>query len=424
MFDAMDPTVREEVAVIAATPNRDLDLLFVIDDSPTMLDKQESVKAAFPSFVSALQTNQGGLPNLHIGVVTTDLGTRATDGTTGPQIGSGPGACVNTGKGGNLIMNAAFTGTFIIDVDSGAGTRMTNYTGSLADAFSAVASVGAAGCGFEQPLEAAKVALDANPTNVGFLRETANLGVIFVTDEDDCSIGSTALMSSDTATLGPLQSFRCTRFGVTCDVGGTTPDDMNTVGDKSSCHSNEGSPYVAPVEPYAPWFKGLKARPEMVMFAALAGPTMPFKVELRAPSGGGTAIPTLVESCTYTTSLGMAYAYPPVRLAQTVSHFGRNAFETVCNNDVTMQMDNIASHVKGLIGDTCLTRVIAMPPNCTVTDTNSTGTKSLPMCGSGDCWTLVSDPAACVSFDHLYVDIKRSAAPPPDTVTTVRCVVP
>ena len=426
-----DGTPREEVAVIAATPNRDLDMLFVVDDSPTMLDKQESLKAGFPRFVELLAMNQGGLPNLHIGVVTTDLGTRGTeDAVPGPQIGSGPGSCMNLGDGGILQTNNStlVTGNFISDIDDGSGTRMTNYTGTLAGAFSAFASVGATGCGFEQPLEAAKVALDNNPANAGFLRPTANLAVIFVTDEDDCSIAQTELMGPDTATLGPLQSFRCTRFGVTCDVNGTTPDEMNMTSvekaDKSGCHSNEASAYLTHVDTYAPWFKALKPRPEMVMFAALAGPTTPVKVVLVTPPGGGTAIPGLAASCMYTSGSNMAVAYPAVRLAQTVAQFGRNAFENVCNTDVSAQLGVIANRVNGMIGDTCLTRSIAMPANCVVTDTNSTGTKTLPKCGTGDCWELVADPAACVSFDHLYINIKRGSPAPADTVTTVRCVVP
>ena len=43
--------------------------------------------------------------------------------------------------------------------------------------------------------------------------------------------------------LGALQSFRCTRFGITCEGGGTTPDAMNEAGQKTSCHSNEASPF-------------------------------------------------------------------------------------------------------------------------------------------------------------------------------------
>src|SRR5262245_18647903 len=68
-----DPTTRQDVASIAVTPNRDIDLLFVIDDSPTVLDKQTSLKNAFPTFVNVLSATPGGFPNVHIGVVTSDL---------------------------------------------------------------------------------------------------------------------------------------------------------------------------------------------------------------------------------------------------------------------------------------------------------------------------------------------------------------
>jgi hypothetical protein len=71
-----------------------------------------------------------------------------------------------------------------------------------------------------------RAALDGNPANAGFLRPGATLGVIFLTDEDDCSVRSPTLFSPANAVLGPLESFRCTRFGVTCEDGGGTPDEI------------------------------------------------------------------------------------------------------------------------------------------------------------------------------------------------------
>src|SRR5678815_649034 len=91
---------------IPVTVNRDIDILFVIDDSPSMLDKQTNLKANFPTFIDVLNTIQGGLPNVHIGVVSSDLGTKgADDATAGPSIGSGPGSCSGTGASGNLQTN-------------------------------------------------------------------------------------------------------------------------------------------------------------------------------------------------------------------------------------------------------------------------------------------------------------------------------
>jgi hypothetical protein len=126
----------------------------------------------------------------------------------------------------------------------------------------------------------------------------------------------------------------------------------------------------------------------------------------------------------YPTSTGSAQADPPVRLAQFVSRFTRNSFENVCMDDLTVPVTTIASKIRNMIGDTCLARAIAMPADCVVTDTNSAGTKTLPVCGSGDCYKLNSDPTNCPAFDHLRVDITRAAPPPADTVTSVRCVVP
>src|ERR1700712_2487111 len=67
--------------------NRDVDILFVVDDSPSMLDKQANLAANFPNFINVLNTIQGGLPDVHIGVVTSDLGASGADGMVAPSIG-------------------------------------------------------------------------------------------------------------------------------------------------------------------------------------------------------------------------------------------------------------------------------------------------------------------------------------------------
>src|SRR5688572_13525992 len=146
---------RVEYKDIPVTVNRDIDILFIIDDSPSMLDKQTNLKANFPNFINVLNTIEGGLPNVHLGVVSSDVGTKgADDATAGPGIGSGPGSCSGNGKSGNLQVGpngATLLGgnLFISDVKNSAGLRDVNYTGKLEDAFSAIASLGAGGCGFE-----------------------------------------------------------------------------------------------------------------------------------------------------------------------------------------------------------------------------------------------------------------------------------
>ena len=140
MQDAPDPY--KLVAEVRATPNRSLDLLFVIDDSPSMADKQANLAANFPTFINVLNSAPGGLPDLHIGVVTTDVGTTGTEVTgPGPAIGQlGNGGCSGTGDGGNLqTFGAPITGTYISDIKQSDNSRTRNFTGTLEAAFSTMA---------------------------------------------------------------------------------------------------------------------------------------------------------------------------------------------------------------------------------------------------------------------------------------------
>src|SRR5689334_11033098 len=206
---------RVEYKEIPVNLNRNVDILFVIDDSPSMLDKQTNVKTNFPKFIDVLNTIQGGLPDVHIGVVTSDIGTKGTqDPAPASPIGLvGMGGCSGTGKSGNLQTFGA-TGdlmagsVFISDIKTSTGARQTNYTGNLTDVFAKLASAGAGGCGFEQHLEAMHRALDNNPANATFLRPDAFLAVIFLADEDDCSMSHSTLLGPEGPALGPLQSFR------------------------------------------------------------------------------------------------------------------------------------------------------------------------------------------------------------------------
>src|SRR5256885_15171396 len=58
----------------AVNPIRDIDLLFVIDDSGSTSNKQRNFTANFPNFMRALEMVPGGLPNVRIAVVTSDVG--------------------------------------------------------------------------------------------------------------------------------------------------------------------------------------------------------------------------------------------------------------------------------------------------------------------------------------------------------------
>ncbi len=336
-------------AAIDADPQvaeRRVDILFVIDNAPSMLDKYTTLRNNLPNFINVLQTIQGGFPNVHIGVITPDLGTRgALDATPGTPVGgSGPGSCFNNGSGGKLRTHASVNGSFIVDVELTDGTRLRNYTGTLTEAFFGLASVGTQGCGFEQPLEAAKLALSSQTTtNAGFLRPDAKLVIIFIDDEDDCSVARTTFFDSDPTTLGPFQSFRCNRFGHVCATGGTDADQMNQVGAKDGCTSNESSTYLTHVADYVTFFRGLKSDPANVIIGIIAPPPMPYAVELRAPSGGGTAIPAVAHSCQGNGPNGPEVGDPGVRLAEFANGFpNRSTYDTICQQDLSAVVTQIA----------------------------------------------------------------------------------
>src|SRR5262249_43123977 len=71
------PMVKPQAAsgnTFQASINRQLDLLFMIDNSNSMASAQANLKANFSSFMSVLKGIDGGLPDLHLAVVTSDMG--------------------------------------------------------------------------------------------------------------------------------------------------------------------------------------------------------------------------------------------------------------------------------------------------------------------------------------------------------------
>ncbi|HEY4240869.1 MAG TPA: hypothetical protein VGM88_13695 [Kofleriaceae bacterium] len=437
---------RVEYKDIPLTINRDLDLLFLIDDSPSMTDKQLNLATNFPNFVNVLQTIQGGLPDVHIGVATSDLGSSGANGTIGPSVGTAgqQGACVNNGKNGVLQLGGAtglVTGTYISDVANTTGGRTVNYTGTLPDTFGKMAKVGDFGCGFEQHIEGVKQAL-TDGRNPGFIRADAYLAVVFIADEDDCSLQDPTLLQANTTTLGPLQSFRCTDQGITCDVGGTTVAQMREVGVKSQCHPNDDSQYLTQVSPYVDFLKTVKGGDETkIVMAAISGPTDMVATELRAPSAGQQAIPALAHSCTYQGSDGTEVADPAIRIKFLIDQFpNRNTFSTICQQDLSGGLQEIADLLKTVIGDPCIDGQLEdVDPNtdgpqydCSVSDVTMQGQPGqhetvIPACDDGHtvtpCWYFDTMTMSCPDPAHPELVIDRGGTTPaPDTHLVAYCV--
>jgi hypothetical protein len=426
--------------------NRDIDILFLIDDSPSMADKQANLEANFHRFVETLETIEGGLPNVHIAVATSDLGTKGADDSLPASytISGDGGTCSGYGKDGRFQTNGApVQGQFLIDIANGDGTRTRNYSGDLVDVFTQMASVGQTGCGFEQHLEAIHRALDNNPANAGFLRFNAYLAVVILGDEDDCSFSHSSLLGPDVATLGPLASFRCTRFGVACALGGSSPDQMNMPGGKDDCQSNNSKLYLTDVQRYINFLNGLKADPSHVIVADIGAPPTPVAVEMDGPMGSQQ--PALTHSCNYLDATNtLEVGDPTVRIDQFMKGFsGRSTFQDICAQDLSPGLVQLGEVVKQVIGDPCITGTLAdvdpLEPgdqyDCQVSDVTDPGQPdevdtALPACDNADptmatnlpCWSIVTDMQHCLAGDHLALKVERSVTPPANTHVIAYCV--
>ena len=428
-----------EVIAVPATPNKRLDLLFVVDDSASMTDKQAALVAAFPQMMDVLAELDGGLPDLHIGVVTSDLGVAAATDPDGAT--SALQACRGAGKAGALHVGDAvdIDDAFISDLDDGAGGRIRNYRGALRDVFAANALVGDQGCGFEQHLGAMARAL-TNPVNAGFLRADANLAVIIVADEDDCTAAAPGLFTTETALAGPLDSFRCTRFGITCDEA------VDADGAKTNCKPSQDSPLVASVEPYIDALLATKADPRAIMVAAIAGMTDPVVIGEVDINQSGTPQRALFPSCDFDALDGApSMAAPAVRIGALLAAFpGRSQLTSICAPDLARPLVQIGASAKKLVGDPCIeTTLLAdaapalagVQPTCEVVDVGADDATSvaLPACTAGttspgtaiDCYELAADVAACPrQREHLRLRVRRApgSASTAGMWTHVRCL--
>jgi hypothetical protein len=166
-----------------------VDVLFVIDSSPAMATYETQLRQTLQTVAELAADRLTGMrADLHVGVLTTDLG----DGTsvTDDRVAM-PGSCHGLGNGGALRRHALVDGAYLIDRYT-PSTNASNYQGDLVSTLAAMTDVGDAGCDRIQPLEAIRLALDNNPHNAGFLRADAKLAIVVLAAQDDASPGDPA----------------------------------------------------------------------------------------------------------------------------------------------------------------------------------------------------------------------------------------
>ena len=335
----------------AFVPVRKVDMLVVVDDSAETRLMQDNLVRNFPTFINRLM-DPPGLPDLHVAVISTDMGAGdgsiagcdATGGKNGIFQYQARADCTSTG----LAPGA----TFIADD----GTNR-NYAGPISDVFGCIAALGESGCGFEHQLAAITRALGADGSpppaeNQGFLRPDAFLVILLLTNEDDCSAPAGSnfydTMTNETlaSDLGPPLNFRCNEFGHLCN--GAKPPRLAPNGDVNAkvaldgCVSAEGAGMLTPVATIVSQLRALKPFPDQqIVITAIAGPTTPYQVTWRNPLLMDTGPwPGIEHSCAATDG---HVADPAIRIADFVHRFGDNGLVlSACSDNWGSALDRTA----------------------------------------------------------------------------------
>jgi hypothetical protein len=398
---------------------RNVDILFIVDNSRSMRAEQDNLIAQFESLMAVLEEISGGLPNVHIGVTSTDLGTApynlngctiqngdngklmkgVNDSCTNPinqnyVVDIEPKGCVIEKNDTDQCIvdecaqvnceqvafdddegNHTEPDNLLIYTDANGCSRCRNYNNeSLRQVFQCIANLDIYGCGFEQTLEAMDRAIyNTSGLNGGFLRTNAYLSIFFISDEDDCSAESSGSIFNDlgdvsiTSTYGPVASFRCTEFGISCDEQWNRIVAPNTIDVYHNCKSRvTGDPLnlLYPVSKYTYSLRQIKDT-DMIIAAAIAGPF------------DGTLSVGLNEQQNPTLQFICGEVVPGVRIKEFVEAFTTDpedltwAYTNICGTDYSVALEGLGNKIKSLVEVQCITTPLKGCPDPLAANTDS-----------------------------------------------------
>ena len=445
---ASPPKVTLSTVTVPVHTSAKLDLLFMMDNSPSMGAMQEELRRHFGDLLQQLAgTVAGHALDLHVGVVTSDYGAGHVPNLAGgcdASPGGQRGRLQAVGAAADPSCVAPTGAPFIRYRQSSDGTIDSNLPSGtdLLTAFTCMASVGSTGCGFEHQLESVYAALRDDSFNAGFVRDDAQLVVVFVTNEDDGSAPPASdIYNPDPsllATYGAYDTFRQTRFGVACgnplmlpsqSMGGPLTD---CVPAPALSPADIGQEYD--VSRYVALFTqprtqgGVKDDPRDVMLVGVMPPTTPFTVEQIAvgtgngvgaypnpaayqpcPAGTPSTAPEcmirLQHACQNHVAPGF-FGDPPIRLASVIDKVALHSVSNICGDDPDVapsfggMMQGIGRVMATDIDGGCLGHALAdaAHPACTVT----AGAATLPACAgatTSGCWLVADDPRCPAAAD-------------------------
>lgn len=393
---SVSPCTQANVAREIAVTNVDrVDLLFLVDNSGSMAQEQESLRRELPAMIRILTSgdfDQDGrldgpddfepVKNLNVSIVSSDMGTA--------------GYAVPTCDNGDLGDDFGDDGVF----RTAGNTAVTGCLGAYGPVFNfqpemggspedfafdvgCVASLGTGGCGFEQQLESILKALTPRtaleditaPTfvpvgsaraasglerpfymetqphgdveNAGFMRDRAVLAIIPVTDEEDCSAHDEQIFNPSG---GP---FAGTDLNLRC---------YNEDFEQAALH---------PVSRYVEGYLQLRPTPASIIYAPITGipldlvPAPNARIDWNAilddermqyrvdPSNPNRVLP----SCNVPL---VGEAFPPrriVRLARDLEARGAHVTaQSICQTSYAGALREIIRQISSALSTTCLPR--------------------------------------------------------------------
>ena len=397
---------QEKQDAIALTVNKDVDILFVIDNSGSMAEEQATLAQNFASFINVLERPEVEA-NYRIGITTTDNGNPWC-GTTGPE-------------GGNLRLSSCrsreteftFNGATVVEAfdDACAAVCPEEWTNieiqpsaisgsedmvarpwlesiegktnlpeglSTTQAFQCFGPQGIDGCGFEQHLESMwktiRRSADQNEDEFGFIRDNAILSIVHLTDEVDCSYNTewdTIFLPEGDRVFWSVKdaasptSAVCWNAGVACSGSDCQPVDFDVSGNEVTSNPEENA-VLRPIQRYIDIVQNLENQKQVitpdqeVLVALIAG----------VNSDGTVTYAESLSDTTFNNDFGIGpgcesaagRAVPPVREKAFADAFKvgdqRNLF-SICDSDYSPALEAIAEAIADQVKPACMPACVA-----------------------------------------------------------------
>lgn len=475
------------------TVNKDVDVLFVIDNSGSMGEEQAILAQNFGSFITVLE-QEGVEANYRIGVTTSDNGNDWCNGT-GPEAGKLVLSSCKTRISDFLFNNGMvdvqdlacndictlteaeleITPT-TTDLDSTEVARpwLENIEGkknipastSTVDAFRCFGPQGINGCGFESQLESMYLSLkradDAKEKEYGFLRAQAILAIVHVTDEEDCSYNKNyseifsqdgnKVFWSDPAAAFPTSAV-CWNAGVTCTGDPSGYD--SCVATNKDVDGNEGVPdneaVLHPMNRYNGLLDGLEVQKQdfnaqqEIIVALIGGVNNQGDVFYQSVANTDPTYENnfgIGPGCTAPPPMGSTEpvtAVPPVRIKALVDRFSEGNLFSICEDDYSPALEEIANRIRDQIQPACYTKcvkdtdasTVVVDPECTVEETRpgQDDTERIEECATDAAGAYIIDgstgdpamPADNINVCYALLTDDAMATPSPDDDMSPEC---